>query len=244
MIKEILILLLFVWVFRVDAATLLWDANPASDNVTGYRIYHGLSSRAYDGVIDVGNVTIYSLTMHFVPTKPVYFAVTAYNADGLESDFSDEVTYTRGIKLLIKLGLITAEVAPGKNYLLEGTNDFTSWLGVEAKTSDSEELLFNIAMSDNPMKFFRLKELETQVQLAMASASKSMERGLLVSVTENKLKTKEKLSRKIKRKFRYHPGMRPNYLKGAERLLLNTKKVVSSAGDTKPPMPPPMPRLK
>ena len=76
------------------AATLLWDNNPAGDMVVGYRVYSGAASGIYTSVLDVGDST-----SAFIPvseTAPTYFAITAYNADGLESGFSSEVVYTPG----------------------------------------------------------------------------------------------------------------------------------------------------
>ena len=75
------------------AVTLLWDRNPET-NVIGYRVYVGTVSRAYDSVLDIGNSTSAA-----VPTSAGmnYFAVTAYDSDGLESGFSSEVTFADGV---------------------------------------------------------------------------------------------------------------------------------------------------
>jgi hypothetical protein len=73
-----------------QAVTLEWEAN-SETNVAGYRVYTGRQSRVYDSVLDVGNQTLAQLA-----TTPgtTYYAVTAYDTEGLESDFSDEVSYT------------------------------------------------------------------------------------------------------------------------------------------------------
>jgi hypothetical protein len=75
------------------AATLLWDANTET-NLSGYRVHYGTESRTYRRAIDVGNVTNWTLTNLFAGTN--FFAVTAYDTDGLESDFSDEVHWFNG----------------------------------------------------------------------------------------------------------------------------------------------------
>ncbi len=75
-------------------ATLEWDPNPEA-NVAGYRVYIGSHTREYNTVIDVGLAT-QKLLESLEPERSYYFAVTAYDSDGLESDFSDEVTYTKG----------------------------------------------------------------------------------------------------------------------------------------------------
>jgi fibronectin type 3 domain-containing protein len=74
------------------AATLLWNANTET-NVAGYRVYHGSQSRQYAAIIDVGTNTEWRIT-NMAPLT--FFAVTAYDTDGLESDFSDEVSWQPG----------------------------------------------------------------------------------------------------------------------------------------------------
>lgn len=72
-----------------SAVELEWDRNPET-NIVGYRVYVGRASRVYDSVLDVGNNTVTRVDK----TEPAryYYAVTAYNSDGLESDFSEEVS--------------------------------------------------------------------------------------------------------------------------------------------------------
>ncbi len=74
--------------------TLTWDAN-TEPHLSGYRIHYGQVSRNYDHQIDVGNQTSYSMPP---PSgdKTTYFAVTAYDSNGQESDFSQEVSWTPG----------------------------------------------------------------------------------------------------------------------------------------------------
>ncbi len=72
--------------------TLAWDASPDT-SVTGYRLHYGGATRAYTNVIDVGQVTSRTV-LNVVAGATYYFAVTAYNAAGLNSDFSTELRYT------------------------------------------------------------------------------------------------------------------------------------------------------
>jgi len=81
---------------------LTWDA-PVSDsdgtpsiNLAGYRIYYGTSTGIYDGSIDVpGNVTQYAISdlSASVPARQTtyYIAVTAFDSDNNESDYSNEI---------------------------------------------------------------------------------------------------------------------------------------------------------
>jgi hypothetical protein len=72
--------------------TLAWDRN-AETNVEGYKVYYGTTSRDYDWVIDVGDVTSITIT-DLTDGFTYYFAATAYDTatPPLESAFSGEVS--------------------------------------------------------------------------------------------------------------------------------------------------------
>lgn len=89
-----LALLLFVNLGLATAAEvqLAWDPSPDAD-VTGYRLYWGYQSGTYEGMLDVGNTTT-TTAGPLADATTYFFAVTAYNSSGLESDYSNEVEYT------------------------------------------------------------------------------------------------------------------------------------------------------
>jgi hypothetical protein len=72
--------------------TLTWDPNTEPD-IAGYKFYYGVQSRIYTNVADVGNL-ITNTVSGLTEGMTYYFAVTAYNTAGVESDFSNEVNYT------------------------------------------------------------------------------------------------------------------------------------------------------
>jgi len=72
--------------------TLAWDSSPDS-SVTGYRLYAGLATGSYSEVLDVGNATDATVS-NLISGVAYFFAATAYNTNGEESDFSNEVSYT------------------------------------------------------------------------------------------------------------------------------------------------------
>ena len=74
------------------SVSLTWNANVESD-LAGYKIYWGAVSGGYTNRITVGLVTDLVFT-NLVRGQKVYFAATAYNAVGLESTFSNEISYT------------------------------------------------------------------------------------------------------------------------------------------------------
>jgi hypothetical protein len=81
----------FLFAPGVQAAeiTLAWDPNTEPD-MAGYMIYYGPASGQYDYYQNVGNQTSYTVTGldegHYY-----YIALTAYDINGNQSDFSDEI---------------------------------------------------------------------------------------------------------------------------------------------------------
>ncbi len=72
--------------------TLAWNA-VNSPTPAGYKLYYGTVSGSYAYSVNVGNTTTY--TMSGLSTGATYyFAVTDYNSGGLESGYSNEVSYT------------------------------------------------------------------------------------------------------------------------------------------------------
>jgi fibronectin type III domain protein len=75
------------------SVTLRWDKSPVR-GVKGYHLRCGFTSgRDYARSVNVGNVTSYTLS-NLVPGKTYYCVVTAYNAAGLESGPSNEISFT------------------------------------------------------------------------------------------------------------------------------------------------------
>ena len=82
------------------SATLSWsspesraDGSPLT-NLAGYKIGYGLMSGVYDYEIDVSNAGIMTYVVENLSPGEWFFAVSAYDAEGLESDLSNEATRT------------------------------------------------------------------------------------------------------------------------------------------------------
>ena len=98
LIKCILVITIFGALFFVPGVslaagvTLGWDPNTDAD-FAGYQIYYGEASGEYWFQQDVGNQTRHTVN-DLEEGKTYYFAVTAYNLENLESDYSKELAYT------------------------------------------------------------------------------------------------------------------------------------------------------
>jgi hypothetical protein len=77
---------------RAEHVSLAWDANTEPD-LGGYKLYYGTASQAYSQVINVGKntqVTVSNLSQGVT----YFFVVSAYNLQGAESDYSNEIQNT------------------------------------------------------------------------------------------------------------------------------------------------------
>jgi hypothetical protein len=84
---------LFACLTAVADPKITWDPNTEPD-LGGYRIYYGPTSRGYTNFIEVAALPGVQIT-NTVPIQGIKFvAVNAFNTNGLESDFSNEITLT------------------------------------------------------------------------------------------------------------------------------------------------------
>ncbi len=72
--------------------TLGWDPSTAT-NIAGYNLYYGGTTGTYTNVVTAGNTTNATVT-GLASGVTYYFAATAFDTSGLESDYSAEVVYT------------------------------------------------------------------------------------------------------------------------------------------------------
>ena len=70
--------------------TLAWDPSP-DPTVVGYKVYWGVASRSYTNSLSAGSATTLTVSNLVIGT-PYYFAATAYDTNGIESDYSAEAS--------------------------------------------------------------------------------------------------------------------------------------------------------
>ncbi|MGO9204118.1 MAG: MBG domain-containing protein [Limisphaerales bacterium] len=74
-----------------QSVTLAWDPS-TSPEVSGYNLYYGGASQTYTNMVAVGGATNATVS-GLLPGARYFFAVTAIDISGLESDFSNEISY-------------------------------------------------------------------------------------------------------------------------------------------------------
>jgi hypothetical protein len=85
-------ILMLAWpvVAAAQRLTLAWDASPCAC-AAGYRLYYGTNTRSYQFVTNTGLMLTQSVVLPHGGRW--FFAATAYDTNGLESDFSNEVSW-------------------------------------------------------------------------------------------------------------------------------------------------------
>ncbi len=83
-----------------NSATLSWQA-PTSNvdeteltDLAGFRIYYGKASGTYSEITDINNPLTTEYTIEGLAEGTYFFAATAYDITGNESDYSNEVSKT------------------------------------------------------------------------------------------------------------------------------------------------------
>jgi hypothetical protein len=151
-----------------NVLTLAWDRSTDS-SVTGYRIYYGAASRNYTNSIVVGNVTTNAVP-GLMSGVTYFFAVTAYNASGLESIFSNETTHTAPTGLptvqlrvaVNRQAVLTVKGLSGHTYEIQATQDLKTWTTIGTSTlgaSGSVDFADTNAASF-PRRFYRTRDTQ------------------------------------------------------------------------------------
>lgn len=108
-----------------SSLTLAWEPN-TEDDLAGYNLYYGRRSGDYDFAMDIGNATQYTVTGLESGTR-YYFALTAYDTSGNESDYSEEVS---GIpeSSLDPLEVVRVTSPNGGETLVSGSTYTITWI--------------------------------------------------------------------------------------------------------------------
>lgn len=118
--------------------TLQWDANPEPD-VSGYRLRQSSLSGTVGSVQDVGLKTSYTVS-NLTPGATYYFTVTAYDAEGFESDPSGELMFEMPLNPSFRA---TDNNAPqAVDVAVTGAEDRSVGLRLTATDADGDPITF------------------------------------------------------------------------------------------------------
>ena len=143
------------------SVTLAWDPN-SEPNVAGYKVHYGHSSQTYPFVVDAGNVNAQVIN-NLQEGVTYYFAVTAYNVVGLESDFSGEISYEVPLRTIYALEdgsfRLRFQGLPERTYRIEYTESLTepNWttLGIRTAGANSAFEIIDRPVAGSPARFYR-----------------------------------------------------------------------------------------
>lgn len=96
-----------------------WDANP--DEVIGYKLFWGANSGSYQNSLEATNTTV---VISNIPSGVTYLSVVALNKEGMESLYSDEITFTNALtnRFIVILGTGSAFQAGAITEILKSKN--------------------------------------------------------------------------------------------------------------------------
>ena len=150
------------------SVTLAWDASP-SPEVTGYRIHLGVVSGFYTTSGMVGKVTTKTVS-GLAGGVTYFFAISAYDASGLESAFSNEISYTTPTGLpIVQIGVtanrqavVTVQGLVGHSYDFQATQDFKTWTVIGTATTGAGGLVnfTDPKAASFPQRFYRVRDTQ------------------------------------------------------------------------------------
>ena len=123
-----------------SSVTLAWNAS-TSGGTTGYRVYYGTTSGNYTNSAATGDVTADTIS-GLVIGVTYFFAVTTYDALGLESPYSNEISYAvpgllpdLDIRMLSSsLVVLTVTGQIGHIYTILAGQDLMTWTVIGSAT--------------------------------------------------------------------------------------------------------------
>ena len=153
-----------------QSASLSWDASPDL-TVAGYNVYYGRASGVYTNMVAVGN-QLSAVISGLDEGGTYYFVLTAFDALGLESIYSNEASYfvpPSVTAMNLQIGgaaggafVLTGAGLSGHTYEIQATTNFTDWtvIGTQAVGPDGV-LSFNDSTAPNfPNRFYRTRDTQ------------------------------------------------------------------------------------
>src|SRR6185437_9011938 len=144
-----------------STVSVQWTPN-SDPSVIGYNVYYGGASRVYTNMLVAGNTN--ATVSGLVAGKTYFFAVTAFDAFGDESDFSDVSIFLVPGFLTVMPGAkpgdptrIEFPVAQNHWYELQASSDLISWTTIWQVTGVVNTWVqFDAPVSGSGSQFYRV----------------------------------------------------------------------------------------
>jgi hypothetical protein len=143
-----------------SSVTLTWS--PSGDpNTAGYKVYFGGASGNYTNSITVGNVTGF-VVAGLADGATYYFAATAYDDTGDESDFSNETSFNTANGSTVTLTSVSSannqfsflvSGISGNQYVVQASTDLIDWISLQ--TNVAPFIFVDPDMSQFSRRFYR-----------------------------------------------------------------------------------------
>lgn len=136
------------------SANLAWDVNPSA---AGYRVYYGSATLVYTNMLEAGSTNF--LTVSNLTTGiPYYFAATDYDTNGLESQYSQEISFIKPSPVSQGITLVF-NVPQSGSYIIQASPDLKAWSNVSPPltASGSSVSMFIYIDSNVPQIYYRAK---------------------------------------------------------------------------------------
>lgn len=140
-----------------------WYPSPDS-TVASYNVYYGTASRAYTQIVNAGGATSATISGLSDGTT-YYFAVTAVDILGQESDYSSEASYTppppaqarATLRFATGQAALTGAGVAGHTYQIQATTNLVSWvvLGQQIAGADGSFAFTDTDATNYPARFYR-----------------------------------------------------------------------------------------
>lgn len=148
------------------AQIITFDAPSPIFNIVNYNIYYGNNTGYYTNKINIGTNTVYTLSL--LRGATYFAAATSTDINGLESNFSNEITFTVPSLPPAPTNLrvfaydpIAQSVYGIMNELqlfsLEKTNEFDDWANIGDSNSDTNGFFYVVDNNTNDYAFYRIR---------------------------------------------------------------------------------------
>jgi hypothetical protein len=156
---------------QAQGITLFWDRAASHTNLSAYVVKYGVTGGSYTGQVSVAASQTSATVNNLTPGLTYYFVVMAKDTSNVESDPSNQISYTVPA---VNTGTVRVRVTPSRQVVLtvtgqpghtleiQATQNFTTWTVINTVTlgaSGSMDVIDANAASF-PRRFYRVRDTQ------------------------------------------------------------------------------------